>query len=663
MNRNFLVNLFLLSSLYVCPVLCQAQHPEQTNVKGQIPVIVESFKLKDVRLLKSPFLKAEQVDMAYMMKLSPDRLLAPYLREAGLPAKAESYGNWENTGLDGHIAGHYLSALSMMFESTGSQDLLNRLNYMVKELKRCQDKSVDGYVGGIPGGRAMWIEIQKGNVEAIKSKWVPWYNLHKLFAGLRDAYEYTGNQEAKEMLIKLSDWCGEVVKNLNETQMQQMLDTEFGGMNEVLADVSVITGNGKYLELARKFSHHHILDPLLQHQDKLTGLHANTQIPKVIGFERIADLSGDNSWHSAAKFFWETMVDHRIVAFGGNSVKEHFNPINDFSEMITSPEGPETCNTYNMLKLTKMLYQTSGDLKYIDFYERALYNHILSSENLEHGGFVYFTPLRPRHYRVYSQPETSFWCCVGTGMENHSKYGDMIYGHTKDALFVNLFIPSKLTWKEKNVTIIQQTKFPDEENTSLIIQSKIPVRFTLKIRYPSWVTKNNLSLQINGKEQKVTATLDSYVSINRVWKPGDKIVVKIPMHNSFEDLPDQSGFIAIFHGPVLLAAKTDTTDLTGQFADDSRFGHIAHGKLYSLQDAPMLVSDRKALLSKIKRIEGERMTFRAPDLISPEKYKKLELVPFFRVGEARYMIYWQQTTTDNLKKVLNKDIESDKPKL
>jgi len=386
--------------------------------------------------LDSPFKRAQDLDKKYLLDLDADRLLAPFLREAGLQKKAESYTNWENTGLDGHIGGHYVSALALMYASTGDEQIKNRLDYMISELKRCQDENGNGYIGGVPGGKAIWEEIAKGDIRAsgfgLNNRWVPLYNIHKTYAGLRDAYLIAGNETAKDMLIKMTDWAIKLVSNLSEEQIQDMLRSEHGGLNETFADVAVITQNEKYLKLAHQFSHQLILNPLLAHEDKLTGLHANTQIPKVLGFKRIADIEGNESWSEASRFFWETVVEHRSVCIGGNSVREHFHPTNDFSSMITSNEGPETCNTYNMLRLSKMFYQTSLDKKYIDYYEKALYNHILSSQNPQTGGLVYFTQMRPGHYRVYSQPQTSMWCCVGSGIESHAKYGEMIYAHTSD---------------------------------------------------------------------------------------------------------------------------------------------------------------------------------------------------------------------------------------
>lgn len=365
------------------------------SANARIPVKVETFPLNDVRLTQSPFKHAEDLDVRYLLGLDPDRLLAPYLKGAGLEPKADNYTNWENTGLDGHIGGHYVSALSYMYAATGDEEIKQRLDYMLSELKRAQDAAGDGYLCGAPNGRKIWEAVSKGDIQAssfgLNGGWVPLYNIHKTYAGLRDAYLLAGSKEARDMLVKLTDWMMNMTKDLSDEQIQDMLRSEHGGLNEVFADVADLTGKDSYLQLAHRFSHREILDPLLKHEDRLTGKHANTQIPKVIGYKRIADLEGDRAWDDAARFFWETVVERRSISIGGNSVREHFHPSEDFSSMLTSEQGPETCNTYNMLRLTKMLYQTSADVHYMDYYERALYNHILSTIDPVQGGFVYFT--------------------------------------------------------------------------------------------------------------------------------------------------------------------------------------------------------------------------------------------------------------------------------
>ncbi|WP_020654498.1 glycoside hydrolase family 127 protein [Massilia niastensis] len=612
------------------------------------------FPLADVRLKPGPFLDAQATDLNYLMAMEPDRLLAPFLREAGLEPRKPTYGNWESTGLDGHMGGHYLSALALMHASTGDAELLRRLNYFVAELKRAQQANGDGYVGGIPGGRQAWRDIAAGKLEAdnfsVNGKWVPWYNLHKVYAGLRDAYIYAGNEDARAMLIALCDWALALTSRLSPEQMQTMLRSEHGGMNEVFADVAQMTGDRKYLDLALRFSHQAILEPLARGQDKLSGLHANTQIPKVIGFKRIADLTGRDDLGDAAKFFWQTVHDRRSVAIGGNSVKEHFHDEKDFGPMINEVEGPETCNTYNMLKLTQMLFQSEQKGSYGDYYERALYNHILSSQR-PGGGFVYFTPMRPNHYRVYSQVDQGMWCCVGSGIESHAKYGEFIYAHEGDTLFVNLFIPSTLNWRERGVKITQATSFPDADTTRLTVDE--PGKFTMKIRYPAWVAAGRMQVRINGKAVKVDARPGGYLSLARDWRKGDRVDLRLPMTTRLEQMPDKSNYYAVLHGPVVLAAKTSLfgDDKLDFLADESRMGHIAQGPVCPLESAPMLVSDSKDFVRRFKPVKGKPLTFTAPGLVHGAAGAKTEFIPFFRLHESRYTMYWQHSTPAGLQQL------------
>ena len=617
---------------------------------------MQSFPLSTVRLLDGPFLQAQQTDKKYMLAMDPDRLLAPYQREAGLKPAKESYGNWENTGLDGHIGGHYLSALANMYAATGDAEVKTRLTYMLDELEKCQSASGDGYIGGVPGGKAIWKDIAAGKIKAssfsLNDKWVPLYNIHKTYAGLIDAYRLTGNQKAKNMLLKYADWAYQLTLNLSDQQIQELLVSEHGGLNEVFADVAEISGDKRYLKMARQFSHQSVLEPLLQKKDVLTGMHANTQIPKVIGYMRVAELTGDAAWTGAADYFWNTVVNKRTVSIGGNSVREHFHPTDNFSSMMESREGPETCNSYNMLKLSKQLFLNHHTAPYIDYYERTVYNHILSSQH-PNGGFVYFTPMRPGHYRVYSQPHEGFWCCVGSGLENHGKYGELIYAHQDKSLYVNLFMASELNWKEQGLKLTQHTTFPESENSMMELTLDQPAEFAIHIRYPSWVEPGKMKVRINGKDQQLTKDSASYVSIKRKWKTGDRINVTLPMHTQATFLPDQSDWVSFVHGPIVLAAATGDNDLQGLKADGSRMGHIASGPLMSLDEAPLIVSAKGELIKGITKSMRSPLTFQASNLIHQEKYKNLDLVPFYKLHDTRYTIYWPYTSPDRLDSLMS----------
>ena len=599
---------------------------------------IETFPINSVRLADSQFLKNQQADIHYLLGLDADRLLAPYLKGAGLPAKADNYSNWENTGLDGHIGGHYVSALSYMVAATGNKEIAARLDYVLSELKRCQDARKDGYLGGVPEPDQIWGEIAKGTINAnsfgLNNRWVPLYNIHKIYAGLRDAYVIAGRKQAKDMLVKLTDWMIQEVSQLTDDQIQQLLISEHGGLNETFADVAELTGDKKYLKLAHQFSDQRILQPLMKGEDKLTGMHANTQIPKIIGYKRIADMEGLSDWDRAVKFFWDVVVNKRSVSIGGNSEREHFNPTDNFTTLLASEQGPESCNTYNMLRLSKLLYQTTADKNYIDYYERALYNHILSTMNPVQGGFVYFTPMRAGHYRVYSQPQTSMWCCVGTGIENPARYGEMIYAHEGNDLIVNLFIPSTLTWND--MTLKQENQFPQQPSTDLTLTLKKSKTFALKIRKPAWC--DNAKLVVNGSP--VDYQLDNgYITIKRQWKSGDRIRVETPMHLTAITTPDGKPQYSFLYGPIVLAAKISTDQQDGLFADDSRGGHIANGPKLPQIQMPALIGNASDILSHLEPVKGQPITFALKGLTTPA-YEGIHLVPFYQLYECRYQIYF-----------------------
>ncbi|RJG24369.1 glycoside hydrolase family 127 protein [Massilia cavernae] len=618
---------------------------------GGQALAAERFPLSSVRLTGGPFLAAQDTNLRYLMALEPDKLLAPFRREAGLPQKLESYGNWESSGLDGHMGGHYLSALALMYASTGDKEVLGRLEYMIAELKKCQQAN-GGYLGGIPGGAQAWKDVAAGKLHAdnfsVNGKWVPWYNLHKTYAGLRDAWRYAGSEDARAMLLAASDWALQVTSKLTGEQMQATLRSEHGGMNEIFADVYEMTGDTKYLELALKFSHQAILDPLAQKQDRLGGLHANTQIPKVIGFQRIGELTGERTYSDAASYFWTTVRERRTVAIGGNSVKEHFHDEKDFSPMVNEVEGPETCNTYNMLRLTEMLFMKDQQVRYADYTERALYNHILSSQHPRTGGFVYFTPMRPNHYRVYSEVDKAMWCCVGSGIESQSKHGEFIYAHDGDELYVNLFVPSTLDWRAKGVRVTQATSFPDEGSTRLKVESN--ATFTMKLRYPGWMAKGGMKVRINGKPVRIQGTPGTYVSLRRAWKSGDTVDVSLPMTTRLEQMPDKSDYYAVLHGPIVLAAKTQlfADEKLNVMADDSRMGHIAQGQVCPQEAAPLFVSDTRNFANKIRPVKGQPLTFAASGLVRGKGAETIRLIPFYRLHDSRYMIYWPYSTPGNL---------------
>ncbi len=629
-----------------------------TTASAQDKLYANEFPLGDVTLLDGPLKKARDLNIQTLLKYDCDRLLAPYRKEAGLEPKARAYPNWD--GLDGHVGGHYLTAMAMN-AATGSEECRQRMEYMIKELQECADANVKnhpewgrGYVGGMPGSERIWSTFKKGDFGTYFGSWAPFYNLHKMYAGLRDAWLYCGNEQAKTLFLGFCDWAIDLTANLSDEQMERMLGNEHGGMNEVLADGYAITGNKKYLDVARRFSHRRLLTPMSQRQDNLDNMHANTQVPKVVGFERIAELAGDEVYHRAADFFWDIVTGERSLAFGGNSRREHFPSKEACMDFINDIDGPESCNTNNMLKLTEDLHRRNPEARYADYYELATFNHILSSQHPEHGGYVYFTPARPRHYRNYSAPNEAMWCCVGTGMENHGKYGQFIYTHKQDHLFVNLFVASELNWKEKGVTLRQDTQFPYSE-TSRITVTQGKGKFALQVRYPGWVKPGTFSIKVNGKPVSVATGPSSYVSIDRQWKKGDVVDITFPMYNSVRYLPNVPQYIALMHGPILLAMKTGTEDLAHLIADDSRFGQYASGKKLPINEAPILINDDiDAIASQLTPVSGKPLHFTlSTKMVNGQASMGNELQPFFELHDARYMMYWLALSEQSYKGYLD----------
>jgi uncharacterized protein len=603
------------------------------------------FPLINVRLLNGPFKHAQDVNRRYMLQHDPDRLLAPFRTEAGLPAKAEMYHDLEDTGLAGHMAGHYLSALAQQFASTGDAEMKKRLDYMVAELAACQKALGDGYIGGVPNGIVAWDQMAAGTLIVndpfhLNGLSVPWYNLHKTFAGLRDAWLVAGNAQARDVLVGLSDWCDVLTANLFDQQMQQMLDVEHGAMNEVLADVSVITGDQKYLTLAKRFSHRKVLDALMAKRDVLDRLHANTQIAKAIGFARIGEITNDPAWIDAARFFWDNVVTRRSVAIGGHGDGNFFNPVANFVTTVNGRGGPETCGSHNMLRLTEQLYRLDPDPKFADYCERTLFNHILASQHPETGGHVYATPLRPRSERIYSAAEINLWCCVGTGIQSHSKHGRFIYAFADDALYVNQFIASELDWPERKVKLRQETTFPDAPRTRLVVSTESPTPWALRVRCPGWVRQGECKISVNGEPWPGEAKPGSYVAIEREWRDGDRVDVELPMHTRLERLPDGKDFVAVMHGPIVLAAKVADPNLQPHVPKTTPNSHISSAPRLPIETAPIFAGDEETVVAAIQPVAGRPLTFTASGAIRPEEFRDLELTPFFRIHDARYMLYW-----------------------
>jgi DUF1680 family protein len=622
------------------------------EVRPAVKAQAQDFPLSAVKLLDGSFRQAMDVDRAFLLRIEPDRLLAGFRTQAGLPKKAEPYRGWEAINptnrytMAGHSLGHYLSAMAML-ASTGDAECRHRAEYIVAELAECQKAGGTGMLCASPDSRAMFAEISAGEIKSdhlfgLNGGYVPFYNIHKVMAGLRDAWLLLGNQTARDVLVRETDWLGSVFEKLSDQQVQDVLETEHGGIMEVVADVYAITGDAKYLALARRLNHKKMFEPLSRGEDPLTAVpparpvHANAQIPKVIGMERLYELTGEKDFATAAHSFWDKVVNTRSFVIGGHGENEFFFAPADFpTRGINSTTGPETCNTYNMLKLSRKLWLVQPSAPTADFIERALFNHILSSQDPDEGGFVYFTSMRPGHYRTYCDATNSFWCCTGTGMENHAKYGEFIYAHSGDHLWVDQLIASELDWTDQGAKVRLDTRFPEGGKATLTFTTQQPRKLIVSIRCASWLKAGAMKLAVNGKIENAQAQPGSYATIERTWKTGDKIELEWPLSLRTEMLPRSTNWVAVLWGPIVLAGELGTNGL-----ERVRF----HGPAYSanrsqaVDTVPHLVGTTNDVLAKIKPVAGKQLEFRTDGLAAPAE---VTLAPFYMVHKQRYAVYWR----------------------
>jgi DUF1680 family protein len=557
-----------------------------------------------------------ELDEKYLLALDPDRLLHMFRLNAGLPSSAKPLGGWEapNVELRGHFTGHYLSACALMYASTGDERFKARSEQVVKGLAECQEKLGSGYLSAFP---EEFIE----RVEHRRRVWAPWYTLHKILAGLLDVNEHCQSVQALDVARKFAGWVKARTDRLSDEQMQAMLGTEHGGMNEALANLYARTGDASYRKLAERFNHMAVLRPASQRRDTLTGLHANTQIPKFIGTAREYELSGEDWFKTASLFFWDTVVKERSYVIGGHSNGEMFSPKERLSRAL-GPNTTETCNTYNMLKLTRHLFEWDPRALYADYYERALYNHILASQSPETGMMCYYVPLRSGSRKVYNNFDQDFWCCTGTGVENHAKYGDSIYFHDSDkTIYVNLFIASEVRWSARGVTLRQETSYPDEQATRLSVRCENPTDFVLKIRHPSWA-ESGFAIKVNGEMVATKSGPGDYEELRRSWRNGDAIDLSMPFALRTEGFRDNSNRRAFLHGPMVLGAEVDRR-----------------------LPLPAIVAEPAAALASLRPVAGRPSTFSSTSATfrrpGESAAASVTLEPFFKIHSGRhYVVYW-----------------------
>ena len=626
---TFLI-LFSISLVISANVVAQSYVPVIADTKMKqkpVPLIKAwSYQLSQVKLLNSPFRHAMKMDSAYLLLIKPDRLLYRFHKHAGLPVKDSIYGGWEQDGISGHTLGHYLSACALMYTSTGNPEFKKRVEYIVQELRRCQLARKTGYVGAVPNEDTIFAQVKRGDIRTggfdLNGGWVPWYTLHKVLAGLLDAYLYCDNKMALTISTGIADWTATIVNGLTEEQRLKMLNCEHGGMNEALANIYAITGNEKYLQLSRKFHDEFVLGKLAQRVDPMPGKHSNTNVPKAIGCARRYEISGDERDKTIASFFWENMVDHHSYVIGGNSNYEYCGARDSLSERL-SDATCETCNTYNMLKLTRHLFAWEPSGKLMDYYERALYNHILASQHPENGMMTYFVPLRMGTQKEFSDSFNTFTCCVGSGIENHGKYAEQIYSHDgKNTLWVNLFIPSVLNDPANKWVLRQETDFPESNRILFLLDQKNKEALNLKIRMPYWTKR--MGITIDGVMNKRMPDSSGYLNLGSLARGKYRIVIEPEMELYTEAMPDNKNRIAFKYGPLVLAGQL------GKNMPDPLYG------------TPVLLTDNKNLKDWI-RPAGGPLQFELNGVGKPNDVK---LAPFYKTYDQFYSVYWDYFTNE-----------------
>ena len=577
------------------------------------------FPLTDVRLGDSQFKDIQELDHAYLLSLEPERLLSWFRREAGLAPDAPAYPFWESEDvwgggpLAGHIMGFSLSSMSMMYEATGDEALKRKIEKMVRGLKECQDAQGDGYLLATINGRRIFEEVVSGkfttNNPTINGVWEPVYIMNKIMLGLYNAYLSCDLPQAKDVLVKMADWFGyQVLDKLSYEQIQELLVCEHGSINESYITVYEITGDEKYLKWAKLLNDEDMLIPAVEERDVLNGWHANTQIPKFTGFEKVYNYTQEDKYTRAAQFFWETVVDKHTWVIGGNSTGEHFFPVDQFEKRVPSDGGPESCNSVNMMRLTETLYQDYGRMKMVDYYERVLYNHILANYDPHEGMCTYYTSMRPAHYRIYGTQHHSFWCCTGTGMEAPAKFGKMIYAHQGSELYVNLFMPSELNWKDKGVKLVQNTDFPDNNKVGFVINTAAGVHFTLNIRKPHWSIAKKMTVWVNGKKMQLAPNTEGYVQLDRSWSNGDKVEVELTPQVTVEYLKGSDKYAAFLYGPIVLAAKVDNNGLEEAYSFRFPKRTVATLEIPMLT-APALIGSLDKIKKAVSRKSDKELVF------------------------------------------------------
>jgi DUF1680 family protein len=622
---------------------------DSPRITRVVPDAARPLPLSAVRLTGGPLKHAQDLDAKYLVSLESDRMLAYYRQRAGLAPKAPPYDGWDGDGrnLTGHIAGHYLSAVSLMWAATGDPRFKERADYIVSELKIVQDKQGDGFAGALAGVKEAFADVSRGKIKAanfdLNGLWSPWYTLHKTYAGLRDAYRHTGNKTALDVEIKFAEWAERVLAPMSDADVQRMLATEFGGMNEIFADLYADTGDKRWLNLSYRFEHHAVLDPLKQRDDPLDGLHGNTQVPKLIGSASRFGYVGDQNDSVAATFFWDRVVNHHSFATGGHGKDEYFREPDHLSHIVDGRTA-ETCNIYNMLKLTRRLFALQPDVKYAEFHERALFNHILGSIDPNDGAMCYMVPVGRGYRREYQDMQRSFTCCVGTGMESHGLHGDGIYYEAGGRLWVNLYVPSTARWDAAGLQLEADSAFPDGDSAALKLALRQPKAFTLSLRRPAWAGEG-FRVAVNGVAVKDLPAPGSYVDVKRTWRSGDAVSLVLPKRVHVEPLSDNTRVAALMWGPLVLAGDLGPEPEPRERTD----GEPIRRRASTRPAVPALVAAERPAHEWLRPVDGRPGAFRgvglARDLTDAAgPARDVDFEPFYRLHRRVYAAYWDLLT-------------------
>lgn len=635
-RRNFLATAAVsITGSALVPTRLFAQDPVVDAVvkdgklvnREKVPWKVRPFPMKQVRLGQGPCTAAMEADRKYLHSLPPDRLLHTFRINAKIASSAQPLGGWEapDCELRGHYAGgHYLSAVALMYASTGDDGLKKNGDTVVAELANCQKGLNDGgYLSAFP------VEFfdRLRNRERV---WAPFYTIHKIMAGLLDMYLYTGNEQALEVLEKMAGWTAGYTGSFSYDHMQRILGTEYGGMSETLSNLYAVTGKPYYLHVAQRFDKKWFFDPLASHRDELKGLHVNTHIPQVIAAARYYELTGDRYYRDIAEYFWDEVVSERSYCTGGTSNHESWNTDPGKLANELSTNTTEDCCAYNMMKLTRHLFGWNPEARYMDYYERLLFNHRLGTINPDDGTMMYYLPLASGYWKVFGKPYDSLWCCTGTGSEEYAKLTDTIYFHDDDSLYVNLYVDSSLEWAEKGLQVKQETHFPEQQGTTLTITAKSPQQVAINLRVPYWAEAGNV--KVNGATLKVFSSPSSYLTLERIWKTGDKIEINLPMKLHIDAMPDDPSVQAMMYGPIVLAGRFDAVSKEMLYGD-------YEPKPTDQRKVPDIIADANQPTAWVEADSRQPLTFRALG-----QSQDMTLVPLYQVINDRYAVYWKVKT-------------------